>query len=67
MDDLGVPLFFETPIYIYIYIYIPLYNGISSSQVPPHCFCLFVLRKIAEGFIRELRNGKVPKSEKLGC
>ena len=22
MDDLGVPLFLETPIYIYIYIYI---------------------------------------------
>ena len=24
MDDLGVPLFLETPLYIYLYVYIPL-------------------------------------------
>ena len=27
MDDLGVPLFFETPIYTHIYVYIYIYLG----------------------------------------
>ena len=36
MDDLGVPLFSETPIYIYIHIYIYLYIYILYIQELTH-------------------------------
>ena len=47
MDDLGVPLFLETPIYIYVYIYmyiiyiVYLSVDISSPNCDPrgHPFC----------------------------
>ena len=44
-----------------VYIYIMAFH--QAKCIP---FFVCVLRKIAEGFLRELRNGKVPKSEKLG-
>ena len=32
MDDLGVPLFLETPIYIYILVYVYYYYSLSLSH-----------------------------------
>ena len=37
MDDLGVPLFMETPIYVYLYKqYVHMYPGISRSVIRWH-------------------------------
>ena len=35
MDDLGAPLFLETPIYIYIYIHTHTHIGNLSEVTPP--------------------------------